>query len=265
MKKTLLLFLITVTIVTAQDPIYHDINVDFKPGEAFALFGNDVKFRGSPDVTSKVIDLLKIGSEVQILEKTDKIIPYNGINSPFYKVKYKGQVGYILGGLISLEKKQTETVTYVFAYKKEEFQYHLLVRAIDMKNNFIEQVSILGTPSFSVELSNNKGLKGVDYILHVNNHPEACGVVGGDIYFFQTENGFKKAIETTVFSEAGINWYTEKLVFPTEDNGVENRVLFKKEQGEYGDEASNEIHISSSSRELRWENGELLPKITEKK
>lgn len=263
MKNSILFFLCAVTMVTAQDPVYHDVNINLETGKKYALFGNDVKFRKSPDVNSKVLALLKIGSEVEILEKTTETIVYNGIDSPFYKVSFGGQIGYILGGLISLEQKQNNVLTYLFAYKKLEFQYQLLVRAVDSNDAFKEEVTTLGATGFSVQLIDNMGLEGIDAILHVQNHPEACGVVGSDIYFFQFGKEFKKAFQTTLFSEAGINWYNEKLIFPEEEDGVKNRIVFKKEQGEYGDEASNEIHIVTTSRELRWENGQLLQKMND--
>lgn len=263
MKTSILLFFCAVTMVVAQDPVYHDVNINLETGKKYALFGNDVKFRKSPDVNSKVLALLKIGSEVEILEKTTETIVYNGIDSPFYKIAYKGQTGYVLGGLISLEQKQTDKLRYLFAYKKLEFQYQLLVRALDSNDEFKEEVTTLGATGFTVQLKDNMGLEGIDAILHVQNHPEACGVVGSDIYFFQYGKEYKKALQTTIFSEAGINWYNEKLIFPEEEEGVKNRIVFKKEQGEYGDEASNEIHIATTLRELRWENGQLLPKINE--
>ncbi|MFD0798859.1 SH3 domain-containing protein [Maribacter chungangensis] len=263
MHKILAILFLVTTVVIAKDPIYHDIYVDFKEGTSYALFGNDVKFRTAPDLNAEVLNLLKIGSEVEIVEKTNKTIAYNGIDSPFYKVKYKGKTGFVLGGLISLEKKTTDTATYLFAYKKEGFGYHLLVRSLYAPSVFKETSTALGPAGLTIALMGDMGLDGVTDILHIANHPEACGVIGGDIYFFETKHGLKKAIATTLFSEAGVNWYNEKLIFPAEEHGVANRIVYKVEKGEYGDEASNEIHISSTTRELRWENGQLLPKGTE--
>ena len=263
MKKILLFFLLTINFTIAQNEVYHSPNADLQLGEYYALFGDDVKFRAKAATNSKVLALLKIGSDVELLEKTTKTLLYNGMESPFYKVKYNGKTGYILGGLISLEKKQTANNTYLFAYKKVEFRHHLLIRTIDSKGGISEQETPLGDTSISIILSDNKELKGIEHILRIENHPEACGIVGGDIYFFETTNGLKKAISTTIFSEAGLHWYSENLVFPTDENGIANRILYKEEKGEYGDEASNEVYVATTSRELRWENGELLPKKME--
>ena len=261
MNKFLILLFLTANFALGQDPIYHHPNKDLNIGRQYVLFGDDVKFRETPNVESKVLSLLKIGSEIEVLKKADEIMMYNGIESHFYKVKYDGKNGYVLGGLISLEKKEGEYGTYLFQFKKKEFQYDIVVRAVNKDQTFTETSAPIGDPELSILLLDNKGLTSVQQILRIENHPEACGVIGGDIYLFQTENGLKKAFETTIFSEAGVNWYNEKLLFPTDKAGVANRIVYQKEQGEYGDEATNEVHVSTTSRELRWKNGELLPKI----
>lgn len=102
MYKILILIIVSANVVIGQSSIYHDVSVDLINGQQYVLFGDDVKFRAAPDVKSDVIALLKIGTEVEILEKTSKTILYNGIDSPFYKVNYNGKTGYVLGGLISL-------------------------------------------------------------------------------------------------------------------------------------------------------------------
>ena len=185
MKLVLAFFLFTASILVAQDPVYHDINNEFKRGQEYALFGDDVKFRKAPDVGSKVIDLLKIGTELEIVEKTDKTVLYNGIDSYFYKVKYKGDTGYVLGGLISYEKKERASITYLFAYRKKEFSYDVLIRTLYPDGQFTEIETTLGPTNFSVELYDNKGISGVNSILHIDNRLEVCGIFGDIIYFFQ--------------------------------------------------------------------------------
>jgi len=261
MYKIVLFIILTTNLVMGQDPIYHNLSVDLKSGQRYALFGDDVKFREAPDVKSQVIALLKIGTEVEILEKTSKTVLYNGIESPFYKVNYKGKTGYVLGGLISLEKKKTENATYLFAYQNEEFKYTLLIRALRENQSYEEISASLGSPGLSIDLMSNKGIKGIQHILRINNEPQACGELGGKIYFFETANQLQNVFATMVSSDAGVYWYNEELIFPEEDGGVADRIVYLKEQGEYGDEATNETSTTIVRRELRWENGAIFPKI----
>ncbi|CAN0602027.1 unnamed protein product, partial [Ectocarpus sp. 12 AP-2014] len=130
MKNVFLIVLLSVNCVLAQDNSYHYPNFDLKIGGQYFLFGDNVKFRTAPDTNSEVIALLTIGSSVEIIEKSNKILSYNGMDSPFYKVSHKGKTGYILGGLISLEKQEYEDYTYLFTFKKIDFIHHLLVRSM---------------------------------------------------------------------------------------------------------------------------------------
>jgi len=261
MKKILFILLVTANIAFGQNTIYHGPNIDLRSGEQYAMFGDDVKFRASPDVKSEVLELLKIGTKVEVVEKTVETFLYNGIESHFYKVKNNGKTGYILGGLISLEQKESADTRYLFAYKMEDANYSLLVRVLSKNNSYRELTAALGNPGIDIHLLDSKGVEGVESMLYVNNRAEACGVYGGEIYFFQTKDGLKKAFTTEIYSDAGVFWVSEKLIFPNDDDGVAGKIVYEIEQGEYGDEATNEVHVSKTSRELRWENGEILPKI----
>ena len=132
MNNTLVFLFLTANFIFGQNPIYHHPTNDLNIGKHF-LFGDDVKFREAPDVDSKVLALLKIGAEVEIVEKTNETVLFNGINSPFYKIQYNGKSGYVLGGLISLEKKESENTTYLFQYKKNEYYYNLIVRSMKQR------------------------------------------------------------------------------------------------------------------------------------
>ena len=115
MNKIIIFLLFITNFSFSQETKYHNPYLDLKSGEYYYLFGNDVKFRILPDTNSEVIELLKIGTEIQIIEKSSEILNYNGIESPFYKVKYNDKTGYILGGLISLEKRNFKNSKY-FVY-----------------------------------------------------------------------------------------------------------------------------------------------------
>ncbi|MDO5970064.1 SH3 domain-containing protein [Flavivirga aquimarina] len=263
-KLTILLLLIT-NFSFSQEIIYHNPNFDLKNGENYYLFGNDVKFRQLPDLTSEVIDLLKIGTEVVILEKTENKLNYNGIESPFYKVKYKNKIGYILGGLISLEKKEIKNSKYFFAYKKTEDNYSIIIRHLNEKSELTENSSILTTYEFSIDLFDNKGIDNVENILFVNYLAEACGIDGGGIFFFKTESELKKILEISQVSDGGVYWLKEKLIFPTDENGIKGKIVYQKEIGNYEDEETNWIEIKITSRELEWKNGDLIPNLETEK
>ena len=113
MKKLITLFILISKIGFGQDPEYLSENYEFKNGEIAYMFGNDVKFRDQPNAKSKVLNLLKIGEQIEIIEKSDSKMEFDGIESPWYKVKANDKIGFVLGNLISLDKATNGNLTYL--------------------------------------------------------------------------------------------------------------------------------------------------------
>ncbi|MBV7439818.1 SH3 domain-containing protein [Weeksellaceae bacterium TAE3-ERU29] len=265
MNKLLIILSLVTTFVFAQENKYHELNADFTNGETYYLFGDDVKLRAEPNTDSEVLDLLKIGTPIKIISKTNHTLNYNGLESPFYKVKYQDKMGYILGGLISLEKRGYYKSEYLFAYKKTgEYDYSLIIRYLNAEPGFKEIITNLETPTFSIDIFDNKGVQGIENILYINYLSEACGVDGGGIYFFQVKNDLKKVFEVAQISDAGIFWLGETLTFPTDENGMENKIIYSIEQGFSTDESSYNTEAVTITKELEWKNGKFTPDNVQK-
>lgn len=261
MSKILIFLLLTSTFIFSQETIYHSPYLDLKKEGIYYLFGHDVAFRSQSEKNSEVIDVLKIGTEVKVIEKSEKSIDFRGKESYYYKVEHNNKTGYVLGSLISLEKKQIGDFKYFFTYGKDGERFYIIIRTLDNQNEIKELVTELGTVEFSFDLSDNKGIDGISNIVFVNYLAEACGVDGGGIYFFQTENELKKVFKIIQVSDAGVYWNIEELIFPTDKNGVKGKIVYQKELGDYKDETTNWVEISKVSRELEWKNSEILPKL----
>lgn len=261
MKKLFLFCILISTLSVAQSPQFHNFHLPLANSSTYALFGDQVKFRAEPDSKSEVLALLKIGSEVQIIEKTEITLFYNGIESPFYKVKYQEQEGYILGGLIAIEKKTFDAQTYLFAFKLDKENIILSIRMLNANSEFIEQDVVLVTPQFNIKITDNRGLDTVDTIIYINYLADACGIDGGGIYLFRTEDRLVKAIELIEVADGGVFWFTEALIFPNETDGVQSKLVYRKEYGESIDEESNWVEVEKVSRELEWIDGQIFPKL----
>ncbi|WP_299781524.1 SH3 domain-containing protein [uncultured Formosa sp.] len=261
MNKLTLFFLFITYLSHSQDIDYNNTYSDFEKGKDYYLFGNDVAFRTQPDTKSKAIDLLKIGSEIQIIEKSEKTVVYNGLPSNYYKVKYKGQLGYVLGALISLGKKEMGKSKYFYTYGKKDDSYYIIIRHLNEQLQIEEVVTDLRSNDFSLEVYGNKGIEGIDNIIFVNYLAEACGVEGGGVYFFEVNGTMKKVFTISQISDAGVYWFFEELIFPNDENGVKGKIVYKKESGTYQDEETNWVEINKVSRELEWKDGQILPKF----
>ncbi|MEM8762718.1 MAG: SH3 domain-containing protein [Bacteroidota bacterium] len=235
----------------------------FKPGEQVFVFGDNVKLRNAPKTESEVLELLKIGEWVEIIEKTEFSWPYRGFDSPFYKVKYDTTVGYILGGLLSLEKKTINGKAYFFAYSKTNKGPFLNIRILD-KGKYTEEQLPLSNTSIQIKTMNGKGVPGLKNILVVDYVSEACGMEGGAVYFFPMEDGLLKIGELSQVSEAGIFYYGETFVFPDDEGGEPDKIIFKKETHSILDESSEWVQRTFETRRLTWANGTLTPNFREK-
>ncbi|WP_396591732.1 SH3 domain-containing protein [Allomuricauda sp. R78024] len=261
---TVLTTLFTFSTITAQNGYNCPLEeCDFKPGEQVYLFGNDVKLRAAPDVESEVLELLKIGEWVKIIEKTEFTWPYRGFDSPFYKVKYDdGVTGYLLGGLLSLEKKTLNSQNYFFAYSKEGKRTFLNIRNIK-NGTYIEKKIPLANSTIRIKALDDKGVPGLDGILLIDYYAEACGMEGGGIYLFAQNDELTKVASLSQISDAGVFYYSEKFVFPFDEGGISGKILFKKERNENLDEASQWKKTAMETRMLSWVDGKLVPDYRE--
>ncbi len=260
-QNIVVLLLLVSYNVFAQDIKYHSPYNDLESDASYYLFGNDVKFRKLPNTTSDVLNLLKIGTQVQVLEKMEETLDYNGIQFPFYKVKYKDQIGYILGGLISLEKKESGNSKFLFTYKKTDDDYYILIRHINKTSNYIEASAKLKTSTISFELNDNKGIQDINHVVFINYMGEACGVESGGIYFFQFHQKLKNVFEISQISDAGVFSFSEELIFPKDKNGISDKIIYKSESHSYVDDMTNWEETNIVSRHLSWKDGEILPKL----
>jgi len=68
---------------------------DFDPLPTAYLFGDKEKLRTELISNAEVIAFLFIRTKIEILEKTDKIIVFNGLESFWYKVKVGNLQGFL--------------------------------------------------------------------------------------------------------------------------------------------------------------------------
>nr|WP_297916797.1 SH3 domain-containing protein [uncultured Allomuricauda sp.] len=240
----------------------HDVD-SFKSGDQVYVFGNDVKLRSAPKTESDVLKLLKIGEWVEILEKTEFSWPYKGFDSPFYKVKYDTTEGYILGGLLSLERKTLGYTHYYFAVSREGERSFLNMRH-RREGTYLEKKIPIPHENFSIQTLGNKGVYGLDDILFINYHSEACMMEGGGIYFFVQNDTIHEVGQLSEISDAGIFHLKEKLIFPKDEDGIPNTILFKKVTQSILDDETEWVQTTIETRKLRWISGKLTPDFREK-
>lgn len=254
---TVLTFLFT--IITGFAQRVHCPECPFEPGEQVYVFGNDVKLRAEPNTDSKVLELLKIGEWVKIIEQTESSWPYKGFDSPFYKVKYDDMTGYILGGLLSLEKKTVGGTNFFFAYSKEREKFFLNIRNMRF-GELLEKKIPLTSAAIGIKTYGNRDIEYLDGIFYIDySSEEYDGQDYGGIYVFAFE-GALSAYELSRSHDIEASYASEKFVFPDEEGGIPGKIIFKKEKGH--DFLGGEyewLHTVVETWKLSWYGGELVP------
>jgi Bacterial SH3 domain. len=263
---TVITTLFVLTINFAQEKMHcPPSECAFQPGDQAYAFGHKIKLRAEPNTSSAVLEELKIGEWVKILEKTPFSWPYKGFDSPFYKVNYNGMTGYILGGLLSMERKTVAGQHYFFTYSQEGETTFLNIRTV-VHGSYMEKKVPLRNPHFTINTLGSKGVPNLDGILYVDYQANASNLDDGGIYLFLNHFNLCDAVAISeVVDQGSSNYLSERLIFPDDSDGIPNKVLYKMEKGENLDLATEWRQTSMESRILTWADGTLSPNIREKR
>ncbi len=235
-----------------EKPLCIEEGCGFEPGQIVYLFGDQVQLREGPTTESKVLKTLPIGMHLVVREKHENSWRYKGVDHHFYKVDYKGTQGYVLGGLLALEKKTINNVVHLFGRSKTGHEDYLLIRTLKEDGSFTEKSTRLINGQFYLTDLGTKGLSNIEGILLVDYVAESFGVEGGGIYLFQQQGQLYQVARLSQVSDAGAYYLWEEFIFPEDEHGVAGKILYKKEMGEYFDEASNWKKTSLETKELVW-------------
>lgn len=250
-----------------SDTRYLSSYFKFSPGSTEQIFANDVKFRKEPDTNSDVIDLLQIGTKIKIIEQSELTQEFDGIESNWYKIEFNGKTGYVLGALISMQNLTTaDNKNLYFQIKSDENdRIAVKIRHILNETEYKENTFGLIGNEFSVDLLNNNGLLNVNNIIAINYLSEACGVEGGVSYIFWDGNDLKHIADLSSISEAGIFYYEETFVFPSQPQGINDKLVYEVERGTIEDEETNWVKTYKEKREYVWTGTELVPEFSKRK
>ena len=240
----------------------------FQVGSKEYLFADNVKFRTEPTVDSEVIELLDIGTEMQIIEEDKTTYMYEGKISNWYKVKVGEEEGYILGALIAIQKiKSTDTCFYfqLKEFEKDVNDLTSILKIRHVKNGaYTESEFRLIGDDFSLVLIDHRGLEGVRNILVVDYIAEGCGGESGVTYFLWNGNEFTHLADLSTTVDADIYYFSEKFIFPNDPNGMKGKIVYHKEEGELKEEEPRWFQTKSDEKWYSWSNYKLTPNFDNK-
>lgn len=262
MRKIVVFVLLLRTITLwGQEERYISSYFEFEPGGFEYLFANDVKLREAPDTKAKVIELLKFGSQVQIVSMAKETMMYDGIESHWYKVVANHKTGYVLGALIDMKTITASTGDLIhFQIKMVEENVWLKVRYLPRNGTeYIEKEFEMMGNEFEINKTNNKGLKGISNFILVEYIAEACGIEGGTTYLTWDGKNLNEFGFGSQVVDADVYSIQEEFIFPNDKEGRPDTVIFISEENTLQDEETEHWITIIEKMEYKWINGKLSP------
>ncbi|TRZ43190.1 SH3 domain-containing protein [Robertkochia solimangrovi] len=260
MNRISIVFFLFTLILHAQEQehIYSEY-FKFVPGDTEIMFADNVKLRSEPGLESEVLELIPIGAAIKILKVSDASLNFDGIVSPWYKVDYKGKVGFVLGGLVSFGHLKFGSALLLFQLKKNGGRNPVLkVREIIEGEPYISYEFELIGDQYSIQFLSNKGLKGVDKIVAVNYEADACMVEGGVTYLSWSVKGLQKMADLSELSDAGIFYFSESFEFMEDNPNIKEGVLYTQKLITVENDEELWERTSITTRFFKWDGQQFV-------
>lgn len=217
------------------------------------VFAGKAYIRDQPGMNgTTIVDSVSAGMTVTIMGEVPELSTIRGFNTNWYHVRYykdgRSQLGYIWLGMLALRQTridQGKTVLYGFeryhpAVGDKSAFYTCGVKLLD------EQRNVLAQQTFAFDYSEQSyteikgltgmGLKGLRNIVRIGFLGEACAIPSNYYYFGWNGSRLIPLPEAYRVSDAGVYYYTEQMLFPSEHKKGANIIYKMIEEGEALDE-----------------------------
>ncbi|MCB0628105.1 MAG: SH3 domain-containing protein [Saprospiraceae bacterium] len=238
---------------------------EFEIGEKVTLFGDRVNLRDQPGTHGQVITQLPVGQPLEILAIGEKST-INGLDFPWLQIRTavedKSLTGWLWSGLVShLEMKGDDGVRFLAGttgYREETM--HIEIRAVK-DGKILDQVAESGTGEPAhfnmLKVFDGRGISGVRHVVQFGFEYEACGYTSTEATLFWDGEHLHHVGTNSYWSDAGVGYSSETYYFPDNDDGLPDRILYEKEEGN-ADEVGNG-EMTQVRKAYRWDGKKLVP------
>lgn len=257
----LLLGLSSLTISAQEKSTRTEIRnyFDFKAGETAYLFGDKVNIRADATTDAEILQTAAINTPVKVLvvlpAETNPFLTLNGISAPWVKIKFgKNQTdGYVWAPLLAQYKMEGAFyVDFLFGLSRkdpETGQLYGKLRALK-EGHLLDELEFktVGTEEHHIygQIYGNRGVPKVDNIIEAHFGFEACGYVNGNQTLVWRNEQLYYLGEVTGIADGGMLYSDNSFIFPNDDRGQFEKILLKKEQGEFDDIGNGKINTTIS-------------------
>lgn len=246
------------------------------------IFADKAYIRDSPNTKGKVIDSLVHGTQTIIKSQPYNPTTIRGFKAPWQKISYlqnnQYKEGFVWIGLLDLgSSKDDRDNNFIYGFlrydnsaKSEDFDYILEIKCIDKNNNLVNRlkypIQLNGQTFTSSKLLSNMGLADINSIFRIGFIGEGCGIPTTHYYFSWNNTSLDYMFDKSGVSDAGVFYYEEKILFPSEHKLDDSLIIKDIEEGEVIDENADELKykITRKREKYSWD-GKVIYQILELK
>ena len=257
-----LVFTITLSCGYSQD--YLNPYEGFAKGDTIYACADNIPMYFGPNTLSKLVTEIRLNQIITIATEREQDFSIDYNSNEFIHVNFKGKKGFIqrkhLAAKQLIYEPSKTTMLFQFALDSDR-QYEL--RYNEYSNN--ELVLTMTLPMFSnacnVYLEDTHGLDSVTAFLVVDHFAEACGANGGLDYYVWNPGELSEMATLFEVGDGGVYSLDERLIFPTDLEGLPDKVIFESIEENVYDEETEWVSTLHTRRVYQWVYGNLYPEF----
>lgn len=254
------IFIFTMNVCNAQD--YLNPYNGFAKGDTIYAFSDNIPMFSGPNTMSKLVTEIRLNQPITIASdrEQDFSVQYNP--NEFLHVSFKGKKGFVQRKYLAakqLNHAPSHTIMLFQFALNADHRYDLQYR--EYHQNELVQSAVLPLSGFScdVYLEDIHGLDSVTAFLVVDHFAEACGENGGNDYYVWNPRELALMAELREVGDGGVYYLTERLIFPNDPGGIEDKIIFESEEENVFDEETEWISMLHTRRVYQWVYGNVFP------
>ena len=257
----------------------------FEKGRVAYIYNDGAPLREKPSTKAPAIKVLSVGEKITLDEEhstfeDENTVNLSGVELPWLKVGTEdGKHGYLWAGNIAqttvkqdLNNDGTEELVLtnrIARHIEHKTDYDSAIITTGIKT--LEHNTVIDEQKFDTDYDETNGMQTTLYrpmgfnpntaILKEEFAAEACGVVGGYVFFAWHDNHWIKGFQEDTYSDAGVVSDSVDFVFPEEKGGQPNAIkAIRTTESNFNEKTNQYTHKEKEIMLYIWEDGKFQSK-----
>ena len=257
-----LTFTITISFCFSQD--YLNPYEGFAKGDTVYAYSDNIPMYSGPNTMSKVVTEIRLNQVITIASEREQDFSIEYNSNEFIHVNFKGKKGFIqrkhLAAKQLIYAPSKTLMLFQFALNSDH-QYELHYSEYSSNALVLNMALPMFSNACNVYLEDTHGLDSVIAFLVVDHFAEACGVNGGLDYYVWNPGELSEMATLFEVGDGGIYSLNERLIFPTDPEGLADKVIFESIEENVYDEETEWVSALNTRRVYQWVYGNLYPEF----